>query len=418
LRYQYSENENGVKLSTLKGKKVAVKEDMFDILYKLHDRKGHSGCNIMYNSTTIQKYEGITKSLILLFLKCCRSCELKKASVRKSLVVNPILSEDYNARCQLDLIDLQSKPDGEFKFIFVYQDHLTKYVVLRPLKAKSAAAVAEVLRQVICDFGPPSLLQTDNGREFANSTIEELVAEFNCKLIHGKPRHSQSQGSVERANRDIQDMLTILMQRRNSNEWAKLLPEVQIKKNTRHHRGINQSPYKALFGRESVFGKTGELEEAVSRNAEEADKVTEYETLETESLYQIGEDYGEDMAEDSGNDMHADSGNDMLEDSSKDTDEEIGGDIDALAESLNNIQQNRTSARNAAKKQADKMLEASNKRFAVLKVGDNVRVPLPDVDRGKTDHRNIMGVIVEVKNGFYIVGTSAGNLFTTYLNII
>uniref|UniRef100_A0A914P793 Uncharacterized protein n=1 Tax=Panagrolaimus davidi TaxID=227884 RepID=A0A914P793_9BILA len=188
------------------------------------------------------------------------------------------------------------------------------------------------------------------------------VAEFNCKLIHSKPRHSQSQGSVERANRDIQDMLTILKQRCNT-----------------------------LFGRESVFGKTGELEEAIYRNAEEADKVTEYKNHETESLYHIGEDYG----------------NDMDEDNSKDTDEEIGGDIDELAESLNNIQRNTSSARKAAKKQADKMQEASNKRFAVLKVGDNVRLPLPDVDRGKTDHRNVMGVIVDVKNGFYIVGTFA-----------
>jgi len=27
------------------------------------------------------------------------------------------------------------------------------------------------------------------------------------KIVHGKPRHSQSQGSVERANQDIENML-------------------------------------------------------------------------------------------------------------------------------------------------------------------------------------------------------------------
>uniref|UniRef100_A0AC35G0B0 Integrase n=1 Tax=Panagrolaimus sp. PS1159 TaxID=55785 RepID=A0AC35G0B0_9BILA len=155
-RYIKTETENGVKLSTSKGKKVAVKENVFDILYKLHHRKGHAGCNVMYNSSTLQKYEGITKALILLFLKCCRSCELKKASVRKSLVVKPILSADFNVRCHLDLIDLQSKPDGEYRFIFVYQDHLTKYVILRALKEKTAVAVEDVLRQVFCDFGPPA----------------------------------------------------------------------------------------------------------------------------------------------------------------------------------------------------------------------------------------------------------------------
>ncbi|KAF0751495.1 Uncharacterized protein FWK35_00017713 [Aphis craccivora] len=27
------------------------------------------------------------------------------------------------------------------------------------------------------------------------------------KIVHGKPRHSQSQGSVERANQDVENML-------------------------------------------------------------------------------------------------------------------------------------------------------------------------------------------------------------------
>jgi hypothetical protein len=41
--------------------------------------------------------------------------------VRKSITVKPILSEDFNSRCQVDLIDLQARPDGEYKFLMVYQ---------------------------------------------------------------------------------------------------------------------------------------------------------------------------------------------------------------------------------------------------------------------------------------------------------
>jgi len=37
----------------------------------------------------------------------------------------------------------------------------------------------------------------------------------NLKIVHGKPRHSQSQDSVERANQDIQNILTIWMQTNN-----------------------------------------------------------------------------------------------------------------------------------------------------------------------------------------------------------
>ena len=48
------------------------------------------------------------------------------------------------------------------------------------------------------------MLQSDNGREFSNKVVKEVVSMWpECKLVHGKPRHSQSQGSIEKANRDV-----------------------------------------------------------------------------------------------------------------------------------------------------------------------------------------------------------------------
>ncbi len=77
------------------------------------------------------KYANITTEMIMLFLNLCESCQLKKSKVRKGIVVKPIISDDWNTRCQADLIDMQSRPDGNFKFILVYQDHQTKFCCLR-----------------------------------------------------------------------------------------------------------------------------------------------------------------------------------------------------------------------------------------------------------------------------------------------
>lgn len=79
-----------------------------------------------------------------------------------------------NSRCQIDLIDMQAQPDGDYKFICVYQDHLTKFVILRPRRHKSAEAVANVLLDIFTLFGAPAILQSDNGREFVNKIISEL----------------------------------------------------------------------------------------------------------------------------------------------------------------------------------------------------------------------------------------------------
>ena len=83
--------------------------------------------------------------------------------------MKPILSDELNSRVQVDLIDYQRQPDGCYKWIMNYQDHLTKYVRLRVLKTKTAEEVAEKILEIILDNnGAPNILQTDNGREFDN----------------------------------------------------------------------------------------------------------------------------------------------------------------------------------------------------------------------------------------------------------
>ncbi|GFW13428.1 KRAB-A domain-containing protein 2 [Trichonephila clavipes] len=68
----------------------------------------------------------------------------------------------------VDMIDQQSNRDGKYKFIMVYQDHLTKFVQLRPLKTKRAEEVAYHVLSIFLTFGTPAILQSDNGREFSN----------------------------------------------------------------------------------------------------------------------------------------------------------------------------------------------------------------------------------------------------------
>jgi len=74
------------------------------------------------------------------------------------------------------------------------------------------------------------------------------------KIVHGKPRHSKSQGSVERANQDIQNILTTWMQTNNSKSLSEGLRFVQLMKNRAFHSGIKRSPYQAMFGSDIKIG--------------------------------------------------------------------------------------------------------------------------------------------------------------------
>lgn len=131
-----------------------------------------------------------------------------------------MLSKYFNSRGQVDLVDMQSMSDGDFKFIMHYQDHLTKFSVLRAFTSKRALEVGFQLLDIFQLIGAPHILQSDNGREFTVNVIKEVKDMWpDCSIVHCKPRHPQSQGSVERGNVDIKDMLIIWMKENNCKKW-------------------------------------------------------------------------------------------------------------------------------------------------------------------------------------------------------
>lgn len=161
-----------------------------------------------YNELNKQ-FANISREIIRIFIQMCEQCILKNSrSETTKLVVRPITSDDFNCHGQVDLVDYQSCPDEEFKWVMHYQDHFTKFSVLRPLKSKRAEEVAYQLIDIFLLIRAPHILQSDNWREFNANVITELKLLWpELKLVHGRPRHPASQGSVDGANADIKSMI-------------------------------------------------------------------------------------------------------------------------------------------------------------------------------------------------------------------
>ncbi|XP_060845125.1 KRAB-A domain-containing protein 2-like [Rhopalosiphum padi] len=192
---------------------------MYDKLKDFHTRTGHGG-NVKLRMALINKYT-IPRPAIEAFLSTCLSKTVKN------------------------------------QWILNYQDHSTKFLSLRPLESKRAIEVARNLFSLFLTFGAPKILQSDNGRKFVNTIITELKTLWpDCVIVHGRPRHPQSQGSIERSNQDIENMLRAWVVDNNSKKWSIGLEFVQFQKNCSHHRVINRSPHKALFGSDPKIGLT------------------------------------------------------------------------------------------------------------------------------------------------------------------
>jgi len=237
-----------------------------------------------------KKYCNITRQVIDLFLVLCEQGQLKKKTSKRGLVVRPILSHYMNSLCQVDLTDMQSETDGYYRFIMNYQDHLTKFTILCPLKNKTTEELVFKLMDIFRMFGAPFILQSDNGREFSNKIIQNLVDMWpGMKLVHGKPRHSQSQGSVKRSNQDVRNVLVAWMSDNNTKTWSEGLRFIQSKKNRALHSCIKTSPYEAMFGTAQRIG--------LGDSPLTEDMYSSLETEEVEQLFNAAMNNGRDKKE-------------------------------------------------------------------------------------------------------------------------
>ena len=76
----------------------------------------------------------------------------------------------------------------------------------------AATNVAWELYQIFTTQGCPLILQHDNGREFCNKVIRRLKGIWpDSVIVRGRPRHPQSQGSVERANKGISQIISTFL---------------------------------------------------------------------------------------------------------------------------------------------------------------------------------------------------------------
>jgi hypothetical protein len=75
--------------------------------------------------------------MVSIFVEMCPLCAVDKSIPSRKSVREPIMTDTFNDRGQVDLIDMQSNPDGEFRWILHYQDHLTKFTYLRAIRKKS-----------------------------------------------------------------------------------------------------------------------------------------------------------------------------------------------------------------------------------------------------------------------------------------
>ena len=144
----------------------------------------------------------------------------------------------------LDLIDYGVKNNRGYCYVLVCVDNFSKYGWAIPLKNKYASTIKDSFEQIITTSKrKPNLIETDDGKDFANKILETYLKSQNIK------RYSRytSKGAVfaERFNRTIRNLLKKPVFENGDANWIDILDSIIKKYNNTVHSSTKMTPIKA-----------------------------------------------------------------------------------------------------------------------------------------------------------------------------
>ena len=88
------------------------------------------------------------------------------------------------------------------RYIWTFQDDLTKSVVAEPIPMQDAEIVArEFVRNIVIKFAIPEVVLTYQGSKFFSQIFQNTCKLLRIKRIHTTAFHPESNGGIERGYR-------------------------------------------------------------------------------------------------------------------------------------------------------------------------------------------------------------------------
>ena len=118
---------------------------------------------------------------IALYIQSCTTCQrVNNRMERPAHSLHPIEVNSPWHRIGIDLIGPLPLTTSGNSYIVTCSDYFTKWPEATAIPDKSAATVAKFLYQLIIRHGSPTIIQSDQGREFVNQVLAIYLEVYNC----------------------------------------------------------------------------------------------------------------------------------------------------------------------------------------------------------------------------------------------
>jgi len=111
--------------------------------------------------------------------------------------IKAIISTQPLERLVIDLKDFKTLSEWNDGICYSMSsvDHFSGMPWVDLLPSKESPGVKPKLEDLFREVGTPKIVQFDNGGEFVSKELTDWLTSLNIEIVHGRPRHPQSQGT-------------------------------------------------------------------------------------------------------------------------------------------------------------------------------------------------------------------------------
>uniref|UniRef100_A0A2N9F1L3 Uncharacterized protein n=1 Tax=Fagus sylvatica TaxID=28930 RepID=A0A2N9F1L3_FAGSY len=138
------------------------------------------------------------------------------------------------------------------EFILVAIDYFTKWVEACSFKNVTQVAVTRFVKNnIICRYGMPEMLITDNASNLNNRMMDQLCQQFKIQHHNSAPYRPKMNGAVEAANKNVKKILSKMTE--TYKDWHEHLPYALCAYRTSVRTSVGATPYSLVYGMEAVL---------------------------------------------------------------------------------------------------------------------------------------------------------------------
>jgi transposase InsO family protein len=97
----------------------------------------------------------------------------------------------------LDILGPFPRAQGGYRYLYVAIDKFTKWVEVEPVCTIPARSAVKFIRGLVCRFGVPNRIITDNGSQFTSGLFREYCASAGIKICFASVAYPRSNGQAE-----------------------------------------------------------------------------------------------------------------------------------------------------------------------------------------------------------------------------